>query len=423
MSGEAIAATMTRRVENLVFGGIARSFFLLMLAGGPPQKEPIHYEWPKIAAAEVSYQFNDPENAKVDLPLPGVSDEPLYLLACRGRKQFNSGFAYSADFECILKSQYSDDHYDTLLTYNPRQERPWESRGRFFWDDLYHPCPLSSEYGLVRHFRLRGMTLTLSILDIRRGPVTKHEPDSPAPPPEAFGLKVQVEPDPGALSTIDSQVPMKATETENAPCGLLTRGKRSTPLREDPSVFPEITATSKSGVLPGVNSDFDFADHPLRAEMRGFYLPIKDRNQRMVYHFECSTVAPIVRWGVSCGLFAAGKKVNLLQESMDPYSLMDRGTVFPEQLAGKCADYPDWGSERTFSLRGFKLIMRLTTPVFIDSAEDWGGRGLKSVELSVRVVPDKSVMAPMAIPPKFSYWGFLPWPDACEVPIVNPMRP
>jgi len=394
-----------------------------MVAAGTPQKEPIHYEWPKIAAAEASYQFNDPENAKVDLPLPGLSDEPLYLLVCRGRKQFYSGFDFSGDFECLLKSEYTDDHYDTLLTYNPRQERSWESRGRFFWDDLYHPCPVASEYGLARHFRLRGMRLTLSIVNVRPGPVTKHKPDSLAPPPEAFGLKVQVEPDPGALSTIDSQVPMAATEMENAPCGLPAQAKKSAAsLRDDASPFPEVAATSKTGVLPGDNSDFDFADHPLRAEMRGFYLPIKDRKQKMVYHFECSTVDPIVRWGVSCGLFAAGKKVNLLQESTDPYSLMDRGTVFPEQLAGKCAEYPDWGSERTFELRGFKLTMRLTTPVFIHSLEDWGGQGLKSVELTVQVVPDRSAIAPMAVPPKFSYWGFLPRPDACEVPIVNPLR-
>lgn len=401
-------------------------FYVFIFVLGMLQKEAVHYRWPEIARAQESYHFDDPENARVDLKLLGLSGEPLYRLACRGRRQFDSGFDYSGDFECLLKSEYSNDHYDTLFTYNPRQERSWESRGRFSWDDLYHPCPASSEYGLVRHFRLRGMRLTLSVSNVRWRPVKKQKRDS-APTPESFGFTVQVEPDQEALSTIDSQVSMADAQNEKAPCGLLgsANSRRfviSKNLREGPSAFPAVIATAKTASLPGNNEDFDFADHPLPAKLRGFYLPVRDRSHRIVYRFECSTVEPIVRWGVSCGLFAAGEKTNLLQESTDPYSLMDRGTVFPEQLSGKCADYPDWGRERTFALRGFKLIMRLTKPVFIHSLEDWGGQGLESVELTVQVVPDPSAISPMARPPEFSYWGFIPRPDACEVPIVNPLR-
>ena len=56
--------------------------------------------------------------------------------------------------------------YSTLLTDNPHQSRDWESRGRFLADELFGSCARYPEYGAVRHFRLRGMRITLSLADI-----------------------------------------------------------------------------------------------------------------------------------------------------------------------------------------------------------------------------------------------------------------
>ncbi len=184
--------------------------------------------------------------------------------------------------------------------------------------------------------------------------------------------------------------------------------------------FPQIQAAAKAGELPGPNEAFEFADKPLPRKARGFYLPIRDLSSRIAYEFECSSVVPIVRWGISCGLFAIGGKINLLRDSTDPYSRMDRATIFPEQLEGKCAAYPDWGAERVFRLRGFRLTMRLKNPVFIPSETDWGGKGLEKVELRVEVQPDASVTSPVAAAPQYAYWNFLPRPNACESTLLNP---
>jgi len=176
-------------------------------------------------------------------------------------------------------------------------------------------------------------------------------------------------------------------------------------------------------MLPGSNEDFDFAVKPLTPGMRGFYMPVLDKQRQIAYEFECSSTEPIMRWGISCGLFPAGRDVNLLADSSDPFSRIDRATIFPEQIDGVCADYPDWGAERVFRLRGFRLIVRLNKPQFTPSDWDWYGKGMKQVEMSVEVQTDKSATSPVAAFPPHAYWGFLYQQtpsDACKAPLANP---
>jgi hypothetical protein len=175
-----------------------------------------------------------------------------------------------------------------------------------------------------------------------------------------------------------------------------------------------------TGVLPGPNETFEFADKPSPLAARGFDLPIRDVSGRIAYRVECSSVVPIVRYGISCGLFETGNENNLLADSRDAYSLINRADIYPEQLEGKCADYPDWGAERLFRLRGFRLIVRMIDPVFISSPEDWGGKGLQRVEMTVEIERDETASSPVATAPKYAYWNFIPHPNACEVPITNP---
>src|SRR5262245_55221528 len=75
-------------------------------------------------------------------------------------------FEYSGDFECRLTSLVAPSRYSTLLTDNPNQSHDWESRGRFLADELFRSCVSYPEYGAVRHFRLRGMKITLSLSNI-----------------------------------------------------------------------------------------------------------------------------------------------------------------------------------------------------------------------------------------------------------------
>ncbi|MGH9727332.1 MAG: hypothetical protein ACRD4V_01920 [Candidatus Acidiferrales bacterium] len=280
--------------------------------------------------------------------------------------------------------------------------------------------------------------MTLSLADVRfeTGQVpTGKGTTIPAQVFKSFRLVVGVEPDPGAFSTIAGPVPYvqpkyilgKGDVVLSYSCGAVLPQHVPgiiTPeyihkYRLNPP-YPQIVPSSGSSSLPGPNTAFDFADKPLPPKARGFDLPIRDTRGRTVYRFECSSVKPIMRYGISCGLFEIGKEVNLLADSRDAYTLLNRGDIYPEQLDGECANYPDWGAERTFRLRGFRLTVRLSNPVFVSSPYDWTGKGLQKVGISVQVELDKAATLPVAGAPKYAYWNFEPHPNACEVPILNP---
>jgi hypothetical protein len=345
------------------------------------------YQWPAIVPIAKTFEFPEAERARAELRIVNSSGEAAYVLRCIGSDlidEYLEIFEYTGDFECSLTSLYSEDHYGTLLTENPRQEHLWESRGRFFWSELTGVCGQYSEYNTTRHFRLRGMELKLQITDMQFNP-----PDNKTDPEghhamKSFRFSVSAKPDMTALSAIAEPVPFEPQYLDKKPwCGLLREKhvagrvtKKYIQKNALEQKVVEVRPASKTRVLPGPDEDFRPADVRLLGSDIGFYMPIRDHNKRVVYEFECTFVVPIVRWGISCGLFAAGKKINLLEDSTDPYSRSDRGSFFPEQLMDKCADYPDWGATRVYRLRGFRLVIRLTNPKFIPSDYDWYGKGL-----------------------------------------------
>jgi len=385
-----------------------------------------HYEWPVVKGLEQSFEFSDASQARVELPILGEDGKPLYTLLCLGKGLFRTDrhFDHSGDFECRLNSTYSSstDNYSTLLTDNPVQERSWDSRGRFLWPELLGSCGRYPEYGRNRHFRLRGMELTLEITHIPTGSMASGPKEI-----KSFQLRVRVRPDPTAYSTIAAPVPYEASDVPQILCnevrtkhvpGIVT-GEFIMQNGLGPP-FPTVVHAEKKGFLPGQNEHFDFADKPLEGASRGFDLPVFDADGHVMYRFECSTTEPIMRWGVSCGFFETGKETNLLADSTDAYSGMNRATVLPEQIYGKCADYPDWGAERIFRLRGMKLTLRLSEPVFVPSDWDRGKQGLGKVEVTVEVTPDASASSPVAAPPEYADWESFPEANSCEKPILNP---
>src|SRR5207245_11632673 len=97
---------------------------------------------------------------------------PVYRLQCHSA-EYSGGdhdFAYSGDFECRLSSVGNRDRYSTLLTEDAHQSRDWESRGRFFAQNLRGSCASIPDFGAVRKFKLRGMDLTLKIINPRFAP-------------------------------------------------------------------------------------------------------------------------------------------------------------------------------------------------------------------------------------------------------------
>ena len=133
--------------------------------------------WPTVRSFHGKYVFVDPEG-KTDMPLTvflyDTRGVPVYKLECHnGNYGVASGIWYSGDFQCALfalkgASLASGD----LLAANTKNElsSDWWNRGRMRAAQLRGTCLAYPEYSTDRHFKLRGMLLTLRFADVKWGP-------------------------------------------------------------------------------------------------------------------------------------------------------------------------------------------------------------------------------------------------------------
>ena len=165
--------------------------------------------WPEVVPLQKSVYFADAHRAEAKFTVTGTDETPLYLIECHTWEyEGDRDFDYSGDFECRLKSLYSKDTYSTLFTDNPKQSRDWESRARFLAEELVGKCGDYPEYGRVRHFRLRGMKITLTMDDLRfKVSNGSDAAKQQRPQLDSFLFGLQVESDPSALSAIAEPVP------------------------------------------------------------------------------------------------------------------------------------------------------------------------------------------------------------------------
>jgi hypothetical protein len=122
--------------------------------------------YPKPIAAERVFSVSDVSKASISWPIKARDGSDLYTLQCHSAGyQGGSDFDYSGDFECRLILSNGQNTYSTLLTEDVDQSRDWESRGRFFGASVQGECAKVPEFGATRNFALRGMRLTLRVLD------------------------------------------------------------------------------------------------------------------------------------------------------------------------------------------------------------------------------------------------------------------
>lgn len=156
--------------------------------------------FPVVNSEEWTIRVPDVPKANVSVLILSSTKAPLYRLQCHsGGYEGDPDFDYSGDFECRLTSVGDHDQYSTLLTEDQNQNRDWESRARFFLVDIVGRCAQIPEFGSTRDFELRGMKLTLKIINPiidKEGSLTSLE------------LKVAVEPDPLAYRMIAAIVPL-----------------------------------------------------------------------------------------------------------------------------------------------------------------------------------------------------------------------
>lgn len=162
--------------------------------------------WPTVQPLQRTFDVPNVQQMNVVLLIRSKAGEPLYRLRCAhpGNSQ-----DYSGDFECRFDTVGSGDVRvgQTLLIEDARQLKPWPSRGRFFTADLVGHCAAIPEFGATRDFRLRGMELTLQVLDPVVDTARQGFGGAGDPQLKSLKLKVTVHPAPAATRAIAAIVP------------------------------------------------------------------------------------------------------------------------------------------------------------------------------------------------------------------------
>ncbi len=169
--------------------------FLLV---GAQQKRP---RWPAVQPVNKVFEVSDPKKAVIRTFIHGAKGERLYLFVCRtGDDESVPDVIYTGDLECRLVPARWGENEETLLV-EEHGLKAWFSRGRMLARELYCECGSYPEYGRVRHFRLRGMGVTIEFQD-----VVFESTRAGCPFPEAklvsYKLRLTVEKDPSASRDI-----------------------------------------------------------------------------------------------------------------------------------------------------------------------------------------------------------------------------
>jgi hypothetical protein len=118
--------------------------------------------WPVILVKDESFVISDPSRAVVKTFVQRTDGNPAYLFVCRtGDDESVPGTNYAGDLDCRLIPANRGEVEQNLLVEAPNLAA-WFSRGRMFANELDGDCARYPEYGRVRHFRLRGMRLTMT---------------------------------------------------------------------------------------------------------------------------------------------------------------------------------------------------------------------------------------------------------------------
>ncbi len=396
------------------------------------------FRWPRITPVHKSFYLPDAWRASVALVIKGVDGVPLYRLQCYGERakrspsdlQLHPDALYVGEFDCHLYSLSSPAAWDTLLTDITLPGGEAYSRAAVGATELVGACGNYPEYGLVRHFRLRGMMITFMYSDVRakeeltsRGaPYPPGTPRVDLPELTSFRFTVDIARDPTAVSTIAEPVPFASPPPK----------KTANPYINLPNCENVIQRH-----VPGFVSETYIHSHPLQppypkvrpAEAGATFVAQKPGRLRLdvlgedgkrVYGLTCTAGpegAGPGQWGIRCSLRRAGERLDLLSDAVDPYSQDNPALIRPEQLHGACARYPGWGATRVFKLRGLQLTLSLHDADFATAQP----KRLKSVRLRVEIEPDPTATSPVARAPQYIYWGVSTnAANACKTLLIPP---
>ncbi len=156
--------------------------------------------WPVVRPLHESFIISTPPRAVVKTFTRDQAGKARYLFVCRNAEDESvPGVIYSGDLDCrLLAAEWGEIGANLLVESHAPNIAPWYSRGRMVARELYADCASYPEYGRVRHFRLRGMKITMEFDDIRFVPVK----GNPSPRLASYTLRLTVEPDSSATRDI-----------------------------------------------------------------------------------------------------------------------------------------------------------------------------------------------------------------------------
>jgi hypothetical protein len=172
------------------------------------------HNWPGIAPEAHQYHVILPTaTPNVSLTIRTPAGSPAYTIECGTLDTPTSSFAYSGEFECLLQTVPPNYSFSTYFTENPHQDRDWESRARFFADEVADPCGEIPDFGRIRTFSLRGMKVTLTMSNITFSSQGKGQTIT------AFDFLIRVENDSTATTQI-AKPPIPDAKWRELPCML-----------------------------------------------------------------------------------------------------------------------------------------------------------------------------------------------------------
>lgn len=128
--------------------------------------------WPVIRPLDEKHVFMDVGKKDADTPLftfiLGTLGIPLYKLECHnGNYPDDSEINFSGDFQCALFAIKGRNLLSGDLLGNAKEPQGAEkNRARIHAAQLRGDCLQFPEYSTERHFKLRGMQITLRFSDI-----------------------------------------------------------------------------------------------------------------------------------------------------------------------------------------------------------------------------------------------------------------
>ncbi len=156
--------------------------------------------WPAVKSLYERHTFIAPGKDGSDTPfvedILGANGTPLYRLECHNPNyRGDPAESYTGYFQCRLQVLKDGKRVGpNLLAADTPDEKSqeWWNRGRLRLVQLLGQCITFPEYSMIRHFRLRGMLLTLQFSDVEWSP--RHDAQG-YPLVDQFTVVAQVDPD------------------------------------------------------------------------------------------------------------------------------------------------------------------------------------------------------------------------------------